>query len=332
MRARRRLFWRLRPRIVRALPFLIVLLAGLPGVHASERVRIGGTQASLLVWVAQETGLFRKHGIEVETQMFSSGVAAAEALIRGEIDLATVSDTVVAVKAAAHPELRILSSISAVRTARLVGRRDRGISDARSLAGKTVAMTAGSVSEFFLSRYLTLHGVDAGAVTVVDLKPEKIAQGLVAGTLDAGLTWAPFITDAEDELKANAVLLPGQVDQFYFFLLITANGWLGKHPQQAEAMLRALIEAETLCSEQPEKAKEIIQKKMGYRTEFMERLWPLNSLHVSLPQALIFNLEVQANWSMKKNTFPGAKLPNFLDHVVTEPLAGLRSDSVGIVK
>jgi NitT/TauT family transport system substrate-binding protein len=331
MRARIRSVWQIRWRIIRALPF-ILLLASPEAALAHERVRFGATLSSMLIWIAQEKGYFQKHGIRAETQMFSSGRGTLDALVKDEVDLANASDFAFNSRVGTDSGLRILASTSVIRTARLIGRRDRGISDAGSLAGKRVGVTHGTVGEFFLSRYLTLYGVDIASVTLVDLKPEAIAQRLVEGTLDAGIAWDPFITDAEDELNGNVVLLPGQIEHFYFFLLITTQGWAEKNPRLADGVLRSLIEAENFSSAHGREAMQIIQKKWGYRNESMDRLWPLHTLHVSLPQALIFNLEVQANWGMKKKALPVAALPKFLDHVLTEPLAALRPSSVGIVK
>lgn len=331
MRARTTFLWRLLRRGRHALP-LLLLLAAPSHAPAREHIRFGITPGSLLAWIAQEKGLFQKHGVRVETKIFSSGRAALDALVGDEVDLATASDFAFNSRLGASPNLRILASTSVIRTARLIGRRDRGAGDVSNLPGKKIGVTLGSVGEFFLTRYLTLHGIDIGSVTLADLKPEQVAQGLVDGTLDAGITWDPFITDAEGAMKDNAVLLPGQVEHFYFFLLITTKDWAERHPKQAGAVLSALIEAETFCSENAQEAKRILQKTMGYGAGSVDRLWPLHSLHVSLPQALIFNLEVQASWGMKKNVFPAGKLPKFLDHVVTEPLAALRPNSVGIVK
>jgi NitT/TauT family transport system substrate-binding protein len=286
----------------------------------------------LLVWIAHEKDLFAKHGVSAQPSMFSSGIASADALVRGEIDLATSSDFAFMNKALAHPDIRALASIAVIRTARLIGRKDRRIAEAGDLAGKKIGVTMNTISEFFLTRYLALHGVDVRSVTLVDLKPEQIAHGLVTGALDAGLSWDPFITDAEGELKDNAILLPGQVEQSFFFLLIARREWIEKHPGQIKGLLNALIEAEVFAAREAAEAKQIIQKKFGYPPDVIDATWPQHSLHVSLPQTLIFNLEVQANWRLKRNITPSNKIPEFLDFIMTEPLAALRPSSIGIVK
>lgn len=311
---------------------LILLLPGGGAAQAPAEIRLGSTHTALLVWIAEEQGLFAKQGIKAQPRMYSSGIATAEALIRGEIDLATSSESAFTSMAFTHPDLRILASIAVLRTARLVGRRDHQVAEPGDLVGKRVGVTLSTVGEFLLARYLALHAIEVASVTVVNMKPEDIANGLVKGTLDAGLTWDPFITDAETVLKDVAVLLPGQVDQFFFFLLYARKDWVERNPKAVQAILTALIEAESFASRNSEDAKRIVQKKFGYRSEFMDRLWPLHSLHVSLPQALILSLEVQARWRIAKKIVPSEEAPKFLDFIMTGPLAGIRPNSVGIVK
>jgi NitT/TauT family transport system substrate-binding protein len=311
---------------------LILLLPGNGAAEAPAEIRLGSTHTALLVWIAQEQGLFASNGIAAQPRMYSSGIATAEALIRGEIDLATSSESAFMSVAFTHPDLRILASIAVLRTARLIGRRDRQIAEPGDLVGKRIGVTLNTASEFFLARYLALHGIEIASVTIVDLKPEDIANGLVTGTLDAGLTWDPFITEAENVLKGGAVLLPEQVDQFFFFVLYAREEWVEKNPQAAKAILAALIEAESFASRHSEAAKRIVQKKFGYRSELMDGLWPQHNLHVSLPQALIFSLEVQARWRITKKIAPSEDTPRFLDFILTGPLAGIRPNSVGIVK
>jgi NitT/TauT family transport system substrate-binding protein len=312
----------------------LVVLAVTPPAAASmptEPIKIGTTQSALLLWLAEEKGFFRAHGLDVSLRMLSSGRHAADALLNGDVDMSMASDSVVANKAFEFSDIRVVASISTSRTARLVARGDRNIARPADLAGKRVGVTLATVGEYFLARYLALHHVAVPPV-IVDLKPEQIAQGLVDGTIDAGLSWEPFITDAESELKGNSVLLPEQIDQLYYLLLATRADWAQKHPDAVKAVLEAIIDAEAFASRDPAGAKQIIQKKFGYRTEQIEQLWPLHNLHVSLPQALLFNLELQANWQIRKQLTKVSTPPQFLDLILTAPLEHIRASSVEIVK
>lgn len=312
---------------------LLCLIAVRPQAWAKDnKVVISASKTALLVWIAEGKGLFRKHGLNAELKLFESGLAAADTIIKGEADLSTTSDSAFVSRSFLFSDLRVLASIATLETARLVGRKDRGIKEASDLAGKRVGVTLGSTSEFLLTRYLTLKGIPLSAPSIIDLKPAQISESLVKGDIDAGLTWEPFIHTAELKLDKNAIVLPDQVDLIYSFLLISKQSWIEKHPDITKKVLLALIEAEELSLDRPDEAKSLIQRKFGYERGYIDHLWPLHHLHVSLPQGLLFVLERQADWQIKKGLTASRTVPNFLDFVDTASLAKVRNTAVGIVK
>lgn len=312
---------------------LIALFSFMERSWAQKReVVISASETALLVWIADGKKLFRKHGLNVKLKLSQSGLRAAEAVIKNEADLSTTADAAFVNRSFRYADLRILASISTLETARLIGRRDRGIQNAADLAGKRVGVTQGSVGEYFLTRYLTFRGIPLSAPTIIDLRPGDISNGLVNGDIDAGLTWEPFIRNAEVKLNSNAVTLPGQIDLIYHFLVVTKQRWIEENPKKTKAILAALIEAEKFALNHPKKAKAIIQSKFGYESSYLDHLWPLHLFHVSLPQALLFVLERQADWQIQKNLTPLKTMPNFLDRVETTPLKQIRGSAVGIVK
>jgi len=326
-----------RKRLAHALRMAALLwLAGLAHIGAASaetgRVVISASQTALLVWIAKDWELFKQQGLDVEIRQFQSGLSSAEAMLGGKADLATSADAVLASKSHAHPDLRAIATISLSKTSRLVGRKDRGIRDASDLPGKKIGVTLKSYSEYFLTRYLALHGIPMTAPVLVNLQPAEIADGLARGNLDAGLTWEPFISEAENQLKDNALRLPDQIDNFYYFTLLSTQGWLRENPETAALVLRALIKAEEIASDYPDRAKEAIQNRFGYRKSYVEKMWPLHKLNVSLPQNLLFVLESQAEWKMKKGIADFDEIPNFLASIATSPLKDIRADRVGIVK
>lgn len=318
--------------IAPAIVILILSWGAVASAVAAERLRIGATQTALLVWIAEARGLFEKNGVDVEVRMFPSGRHTADALIQGEIDFSTSSGSVFASKSFNHADLRILAVISASETAKLVGRRDRGIQVASDLAGKRVGITLKTVSEYFLTRYLSLHDVPVTAPVIVDLKPDDIAEGLVQGTIDAGLSWEPFISNATRALKTNAVILPGQLEQFFYFLLLTKDVSGTKRDIEFQKILLSLIEAEKFSLTNPSEAKSILKKKFGYTQKYIDHLWPLHNLYISLPQGLLFNLEENASWQIRKGLTSAKTHPSFLSFIDTGPLAAVRASSIGIVK
>jgi NitT/TauT family transport system substrate-binding protein len=222
--------------------------------------------------------------------------------------------------------------LSTGETTRLVGRKDHGVEKAADLDGKRIGVTLASAGEYFLTRYLALHGISTDAPVMIDLTPAQIAEQLVRGDIDAGVTSEPFIGNAEHQLKGNAVTLPGQLDQIYYFMLLSTEPWLKKHPDHAEKVLRALIAAEAFAIDKTPEAKAIIQKRFGYQTADLDRVWRLHNLNINLPQELLFALEQQAAWTIQMKLAQSKTIPNFLSMAATEPLSKVRPASLGILK
>ena len=90
--------------------------------------------------------------------------------------------------------------------------------------------------------------------------------------------------------------------------------------------------AETYAAEHPSDAKILVRRLFDLSAGDIDYIWPLHNLHVSLPQGLLFVLEQQAEWRVRKKLTNAAAMPNYLDFVATDPLRDIRESSVGIVK
>lgn len=319
------------PLVRRALLALTVLLGGI-GEAEAKRITIFANQSALLVHIAKERGYFREQGLDVEIQLSQSGPNSINAVIEGRADFNTSAETPFVISSFDRPDLRILATISASDTTRLIARADRGIKTPRDLAGKRIGITLGSVSEYFLARYLTLNGIQADTVTMIDMMPERITEALVKGEIDAALTWEPYVRNAELALKDNVATLPDQYDQIYNIVLVSTQSWLDKYPLETRGILRAIIRAETYAAEHPSDAKILVRRLFDLSAGDIDYIWPLHNLHVSLPQGLLFVLEQQAEWRVRKKLTNAAAMPNYLDFVATDPLRDIRESSVGIVK
>lgn len=314
---------------------LVVALLAAGGWTAAAQdkpIRIAATNTALLVWIAKDKAFFRAEGLDVQVELHQSGSFAADRVLDGAADLSTTSESAVVARSFTRSDVRILATISASETARLVGRRDRGIATAGDLVGKRIGVTLASTGEFLLGRYLTVAGLRYDEVELIDLKPAEIAAALVKGDIDAGLTWEPYIHEAEIGLDGQAVKLPGQEGQHFYFTLMTTEGWVERNRQEAVKLMRALVRAEIFAIENADAAKAIIARTFEVDRAYLDHLWPLHNLHVNLSQDLLFALEQNAKWRIASGFVGRAKAPNYLDHIAAGPLREVSEMVVGIVE
>ncbi len=125
-----------------------------PGPPARvEKLRMGVYTGSIstLVYIAQQQGFFKRHGIDLTVENYQTGVQAMEDLLAGKIDAATASEFVLVLQGFKRQDLRTIGTISASDNCEVVARRDRGIRKPDDLRGKRVGVSKGTGAEFFLN-------------------------------------------------------------------------------------------------------------------------------------------------------------------------------------
>ncbi|MET0500159.1 MAG: ABC transporter substrate-binding protein [Candidatus Binatia bacterium] len=94
---------------------LFLLATPAPGLPATAPLKIGTASFStstLSLWIAQEQGIFNKHGIEAQTILIRGGPTLVASLVAGDIHLAFTSGVSVLGAAAQGIDVKMLTSIS----------------------------------------------------------------------------------------------------------------------------------------------------------------------------------------------------------------------------
>ena len=141
---------------------------------------------------------------------------------------------VLVLKAFQKEKVRTIGSIGKFEFVYLVGRKDRGIEKISDLKGKKIATARGTIAEFYLGRYLILHGVNLEEIILVDLQTSgQLVDAIVKGNFDAIVTQQPYVTSAGERLGTNGVIWPVQSGQAMFSPMICRDAWITDHPELA---------------------------------------------------------------------------------------------------
>ena len=82
-----------------------------------------------------------------------------------------------------------------------------------SPAAKKIAVTFGTITEFYLSRFLELNNVDPSNVTLVNVPLEEAQNALADGTVNAVITIQPYVNEIESSLGNKVVAWQAQSNQ-----------------------------------------------------------------------------------------------------------------------
>lgn len=267
---------------------------------------------SALVQIAQHEGYFRDEGLAVTMERFTSGKASLEALLQGKAQLATVAETPIVLNILRGANLVVVAGIfHSDHNMGIVARRDRGITTASDLRGKTVGVPLGTNAEYFLYAFHTVEGIPDSDITLAGMPPEATAKALLAGRVDAVAVWNPFFHALQKSLGDGGVSFYGEHVYTYTFNLAAKRDFAAAHPLHITALLRALLKAESLIHREPAKAHEIVAGFTHWDKRLLDDLWGGYSFRLSLDQALLVSMENQARWALDTGLVPPQALPNF---------------------
>jgi NitT/TauT family transport system substrate-binding protein len=177
----------------------LLLLATAATSHAADRLRIGhdawiGYAAAM---VARDKGLFRKEGLEVKTVAFAGPGDTLAPLISGHLDVAfTTLFNLALMSAKGNDDLVAIYLLDTSNGADAVVAA-KGIDGPAQLKGRKIAVTLDEVNHMLLIAALERGGVKPAEAQLVNFNAEDAGAALLAGKVDAAVTWEPWVTRAK---------------------------------------------------------------------------------------------------------------------------------------
>jgi NitT/TauT family transport system substrate-binding protein len=254
--------WRLFAFIFAVLSFPVCAVAQLGGRPEKTNVTISYIQASgafTTLWVAQEAGLFKKHGLDASLKLLNSQVSA-QALIAGEIDVISIGPDLVNAPLQGAP-LKYIGGTLQRFIFQLWGAK--GIGSLAELRGKTVAVTTPRTSTEIATREaLKKTGIlsDKEVSFLYVQTIPAILTSVMNGNASAGTLSAPNTVKARDG-GLNLILDIAQTNVPGLHLAYgTTERIIKSNPNLLYAFLKAVSEATMLAKQNPSLAKKVIGK------------------------------------------------------------------------
>jgi NitT/TauT family transport system substrate-binding protein len=277
-----------------------------------ERISFGNVPSGSvdLILIAREQSFFAANGLRVDTKEYSHGMATTDALLKGEVDMAWSSEFPLVRGAFAKDKFSIITVSSRFTNQYLFCRKYRGIATAVDLRGKRIGIPRNTIAEFYLGRFLELHGMATRDVTLLNVGEKESIDALFSGRADGAITWEPYSHQVRARLGDDAVVLPVQNNQPGYGVIICRNDWIRSYPKVVISFLRSLAQAEEylICNPIGVKA---IARKLNYDDVSMEATRLEVQFSLSLDQSLITAMEDEARWMIKNNLTSEKTVPIF---------------------
>src|SRR5256885_4104885 len=197
-------------------------------------------------YVAQQEGLFKKHGLDVQINTGPSGSAMVAFLVNGQIESAFGAEIAGVANHNLDPNIVVVAQ--ATRLVRWIAVVGRNVESLDQLKGKKVGVARGSGGEVFWLAMLDKLKLNAADYTVVNVEAPEMVAALERGNIDAYAVWEPWVARGLAAVKNTKVLKDqeGILEQgVYIYMNL---GWIRKNPAPAEAFIKALVEATDLIN------------------------------------------------------------------------------------
>ena len=245
------------------------LFSFMGGASAAEKIRVAFVSPSPTQsppWIAKETGIFAKHGLDAEVILLTGSPRLVQSLIAGDVDYAIVGATATMRARMRGADVVILATATNVTNQKLLVSRKSGIRRLEDLKGRVVGVSQyGSEADAFARIVVGKAALRPDKdVAIIQLGGHpQVATALLAGKIEAGVIGGLALLTAQ---KSGAIVLTSGVE----LKAVAPSGTLavtGRHVQRNRdsvmRFMRAFVEATHYFKTNRDGTVPILQKYLG---------------------------------------------------------------------
>jgi NitT/TauT family transport system substrate-binding protein len=216
---------------------------------------LGSLQTAM--WMAKETKVYEKYGLDVDLIYISSGPTVIQALLGNDLQGGlAATNALIAATGRGAPLVGVLTT-SNVPYHKLYVQPD--IKRIEDLRGKTLGVTRfGSLSDNLTRIYLRKHGLEnsvtvrqmGGVREVFAAFEQRTIQGAVQGEMRLAANTPVHVLSRLEEMGIKLSM----------DVLVVSREFLQRNPQAVDGMVRAYVEGVVVLNNQKDLARKIISK------------------------------------------------------------------------
>lgn len=248
------------------LMFLILICAYPKDGLSLEKLRLGMgafSPTNSAIWVAEERGYFKKHGIEVEAIFIGGGAArGVNALLAGDIQFATAGGGAVITSALKGADVAMVAALNNKGVHRILVRPE--IDTPEAIKGKKIAITTfGSSSHAVLTMVLDVWKIRPDELQILQIgSSPTMLLSLQKKVVDGAVLTDPSYFIAEDHGFRVIADLAKMNIHYLQSMMVSTRSYLRANRDQATRVLRAYVEGIAYFKKNKKESVQIILKKM----------------------------------------------------------------------
>ena|SRR6476469_5920441 len=215
---------------------------------------------------AQEAGLFKQRGLDVQLIRFENNQDSTRAMLRGNLDANFTSLWDVMQSDSGNDKPVVLMVINISHGADGIVAQP-GIKSVANLRGKTVATKLGTVNHLILLEALKLHQIKPEEVKIEDV-PNEIAVDLMQKKrLDAAVLWQPLLGETAQTIKGNIIYTTQEINSLIIDTFASRPTITRTKKAELKQFMMAWFDIMSAVETKPKEVFQKVGKSLGQKGE-----------------------------------------------------------------
>lgn len=225
-------------------------------------------------YVAKESGIFERNGLDVTVNTGPSGSAMIAFLVGNQINAAYGAEQAGVSANLVDPNVVVVAE--GVALLRWLGIVARNISSMDGLKGKRIGVARGTGSETFWLSVVARLNLNAADYTIVNVEAPEMVAALERGNIDAYAVWEPWMTRGTRAVSNSQILLTNENIQVIRNLIYMNKGWAEQNGEATQRFMRSMIQATDLIAANRDQAVQnvtrFLRQDRGLVAELMTKV------------------------------------------------------------
>jgi len=218
-----------------------------------------------------KSGVLEKHGIDVKEFPVPSGNLTMQQMVARQVDLGTYAGPSFIIGHSKGGLLAISVIENVGKTARVMARKDLGITEVKQLKGKKIAnQTGSSTGNIFVNQIMPKAGLEKGDYQEIRTNVNDMVAAMAAKTVDAMVCVEPYNSIAEADGLAVTLVDFYSFDKLPVFMAATPE-FVDKNGDAIVGYLKAWLEVAKDFKEKPDHVADVVYKFYGTKGYKMSR-------------------------------------------------------------
>lgn len=263
--------------IISIIAVLVIIVLIIGGINLSKKkaepIKIGVIvyPGFAPFFIAEEQGFFDKQGVNAEVILINDPDQGFALLESNSVQMLFSSADFTPIIADVGIDIKeIFAADIGYGSDGMLAKND--ISSIQELKGKTVYLAMAYPSHF-LFRYLTKQaGLETDEVTIVEMGPDEVGAAFVAGQIDYGMSWEPWLSQAVEREDGQILFSSKDYPGIITDTFVVRTDVLNSRRNDIKAVTRAWFDSIEYIETNPDKANEIMARNLGLPKEDFEAM------------------------------------------------------------